>query len=195
MALQPTSHNSMLDQIIPHPESTNFYENAESSSRPHKRLCKRHNSPFPQAAKPSIPNSDVESDHEDLVHDCSAKTGLEATLPEIRTDQEAIDEYEAQRSAERYVREGRLRDQNWTKGKSSIYVDAFNLALDTVLDEENHLFDDAEKALFGYWRKLGYEAQYLSVNNTTVDEYLLIIQAVMSAYSSVRPPPGIGSIP
>ena len=182
MALQPrslTSHNRMLGQSIPHPESTNFYVDSESLSRPHKRLKKGHNSAFPQATKPSIANSDAESDEEDLVHGSSAKSGLEAALPDIRTDQEAIDEYEAQRTAEqaeRDAQEGRLRDQNWTKGKSSIYVDAFNLALETVLDEESHLFDDAEKALFEYWRKLEYEAQYLSVNNTTVNEYLLIIR-------------------
>ena len=37
----------------------------------------------------------------------------------------------------------------------------FNLALDTVLDEESHLFDEAEKAVFEQWRALNYEAQYL----------------------------------
>jgi Fanconi-associated nuclease 1 len=169
----------MLGQTIPHPKSTNFFEDGESSQRQHKRLKKGHSSTFPRANKQSIPDSDVESGEEDLVHDSSAKSGLEATLPDIRTDQEAIDQYEAQRTAsqtERDAREGRFRNQNWTKGMSSIYVDAFNLALETVLDEENHLFDDAEKALFGYWRKLGYEAQYLSVSHTTVNEYLLIVK-------------------
>lgn len=172
----------MLRQSIPNLKSTNLYENGESSPRPNKRLKKEHSSAFPQAATPSIPNSDIESDDENLVHEPSAKSGLEAVLPDIRRDQEAIDEYEAQRAAEQVEKdthEGRLQDQNWTKGKSSIYVDAFNLALETVLDEENHLFNDAEKALFGYWRKLGYEAQYLSVN-TTVIEYLLIIKQLRS---------------
>lgn len=182
MTLQPkcsASHNRMFGQPIPHPESTNFYEHGERSPRPQKRLKKGHFSVFQRAPKPSIPDSDVESDEEDTVHDSSTKTGLEAALPDIRTDQKAIGEYEAQRTAEqaeRDAREGRFQDQNWTKGKSSIYVDAFNLALETVLDEENHLFDDAEKALFGYWRKLGYEAQYLSVNSTTTNEHLLTIQ-------------------
>jgi Fanconi-associated nuclease 1 len=160
-------------------KSSIFYEDGESSSRSHKRLKKGDSSAFPRAAKPSIPDSAAESDEEDLVHGSSTKSGLEVALPDIRTDQEAIDEYEAQKTAaqaERDARGGRLRDQNWTKGKSSIYVDAFNLVLETVLDEESHLFDDAEKALFGYWRKLGYEAQYLSVNTTTMNEHLLIIR-------------------
>jgi Fanconi-associated nuclease 1 len=48
--------------------------------------------------------------------------------------------------------------------KSSIYVDAFNLALDTVLDEESHLFDEKEMDVFRQWRELDYEAQYLWVS-------------------------------
>jgi len=153
----------MLGRHIPQLEST-LYEDGESSPRQHKRLKKGHSSDFPRPAKLSIPDSDAESDEEDLVHGSSTKSGLETALPDIRTDQEAIDEYEAQRAAEQAekdVRDGRLQDQNWTTGKSSIYVDAFNLALETVLDEESQLFDDAEKALFEHWWKLGYEAQYL----------------------------------
>lgn len=49
----------------------------------------------------------------------------------------------------------------WTKGQSSIYVDAFNLALDTVLGHESHLFNEREMQIFKSWRQLGYEAQYL----------------------------------
>ena len=54
-----------------------------------------------------------------------------------------------------------LNHRNWTKGKSSIYVDAFNLALETVLDDERHLFDEKEMEVFNQWRVLHYEAQYL----------------------------------
>ena len=57
----------------------------------------------------------------------------------------------------------RLRDGAWQKGKSSIYVDAFNLALETVLDEESHLFNEAEMEIFTQWRELSYESQYLYV--------------------------------
>lgn len=47
--------------------------------------------------------------------------------------------------------------------RSSIYVDAFNIALDTVLEQEEHLFNEKEKAVFAAWRGLDYEAQYLWV--------------------------------
>ena len=47
------------------------------------------------------------------------------------------------------------------RGRSSIYVDAFNLALETVLEEESHLFNEPELAVFDNWKALDYEAQYL----------------------------------
>ncbi|CAK7271917.1 hypothetical protein SEPCBS119000_004852 [Sporothrix epigloea] len=47
--------------------------------------------------------------------------------------------------------------------RSSIYVDAFNIALDTVLEQEGHLFSEKERAVFSAWRGLDYEAQYLYV--------------------------------
>lgn len=72
-------------------------------------------------------------------------TGLESSLPQL-TDYEAI-----------------TREENSGLRRSSIYVDAFNLALDTVLDEEGYLFDEREHEVFGRYRKLDYEAQYLYV--------------------------------
>lgn len=47
------------------------------------------------------------------------------------------------------------------KYKSSMYVDAFNLALDTVLQDELHLFSDAEQEVFAKYRSLEYEPQFL----------------------------------
>ncbi|CAK7270993.1 hypothetical protein SEPCBS57363_004387 [Sporothrix epigloea] len=47
--------------------------------------------------------------------------------------------------------------------RNSIYVDAFNIALDTVLEQEGRLFSATEKAVFAAWRDLDYEAQYLYV--------------------------------
>ena len=44
---------------------------------------------------------------------------------------------------------------------SSLYTDAFNLALDTVLAEESHLFSEQETEVFQKYRSLPYEAQYL----------------------------------
>lgn len=47
------------------------------------------------------------------------------------------------------------------KYKRSMYVDAFNLALDTVLQDELHLFSDAEQEVFAKYRSLEYEPQFL----------------------------------
>lgn len=165
----------MLGQRIGHPKSTNFYEDENRSPRPTKRLKRDETDDTTDSAhviSPShrnrnriIPDSDADSDvdHEPIVEK-SRKTDLESALPQINTDQEAIDEYEASRAAEAEEKDtagNRLNNRKWIKGRSSIYVDAFNLALETVLDEESHLFDEAEKALFEYWKDLSYEAQYL----------------------------------
>ncbi|KAF7587563.1 hypothetical protein BBP40_007052 [Aspergillus hancockii] len=92
----------------------------------------------------------------------ASQTELESSLPAIDTDSHAIEEYEASQEEEPGLRE-RLQDSKWRKGKSSIYVDAFNLALETVLDEEAHLFSEAEMEVFKQWRELFYESQYLYV--------------------------------
>ncbi|KAI5804461.1 hypothetical protein EDC01DRAFT_643509 [Geopyxis carbonaria] len=47
--------------------------------------------------------------------------------------------------------------------KSSMYVDAFNLTLDTVLTDESYLFSEEEAAIFATYRSLEYEAQHLYV--------------------------------
>ncbi len=91
-------------------------------------------------------------------------TPFESSLPPVEMDQEAIEEYEALRASQvekpdRTTLEPDTR--KWVRGRSSIYVDAFNLALDTVLEDEAALFDDKEKEVFERWRQLGYEAQYL----------------------------------
>ncbi|KAK0613017.1 VRR-NUC domain-containing protein [Bombardia bombarda] len=98
-------------------------------------------------------------------------TALEDSLPAIRIDKEAIEEYEAMRASQASQPEwdeaqdtaARIESRQWVRGKSSIYVDAFNLALDTVLKDEAHLFDDNEKCVFEHWRDLSYESQYLYV--------------------------------
>jgi fanconi-associated nuclease 1 len=88
---------------------------------------------------------------------------LESALPPVKTDKKAIEEYEAMRAAEDVPEDlkARLSQRSWTKGKSSIYVDAFNLALETVLEDERHLFDEKEIEVFSQWKGLEYEAQYL----------------------------------
>ncbi|KAK3311129.1 VRR-NUC domain-containing protein [Chaetomium strumarium] len=96
------------------------------------------------------------------------QTALDLSLPSIVTEEEAIEEYEALRASQASLGEEnaastRIDNPQRVRGKSSIYVDAFNLALDTVLEDEAHLFDDKEKYVFEQWRALGYEAQYLYV--------------------------------
>lgn len=76
--------------------------------------------------------------------------GLDASLPKV-TDFEAI-----------------KQEEESERRKSSLYVDAFNLALDTVLEDESYLFSDEENAIFGTYKSLDYEAQYLyaSISDT-----------------------------
>jgi fanconi-associated nuclease 1 len=93
-------------------------------------------------------------------------TELESALAPVKTDKEAITEYELMRAAEEVIPTNlkeRLDTRKWAQGKSSIYVDAFNLALETVLEDEGHLFDEAETEVFNQWRSLDYDAQYLLV--------------------------------
>ncbi|KAK8219785.1 hypothetical protein M8818_000759 [Zalaria obscura] len=179
-ASSPSKHNVMLGQKVRHPKSTNFDDHDEYERRSVKRQ-KRSPSPedekllgstsISRAASPDkdarvIPDSDADSDSEDLDNSVASKrTDLETALPPIKTDKEAIQEYEATRAAQEadVGLEGRLSQRKWIRGKSSIYVDAFNLALETVLEDESHLFNEAETAVFTHWRELSYEAQYLYV--------------------------------
>ncbi|KAJ6086001.1 hypothetical protein N7486_010282 [Penicillium sp. IBT 16267x] len=119
----------------------------------------------PRSPSPSTGALDTPPVYETEHPPMSSQTELEISLPEIETDEQAIREYEASQTtndAEPGL-QVRLRDGVWKKGKSSIYVDAFNLALETVLDEEPHLFNEAETEVFTQWKGLSYESQYLYV--------------------------------
>lgn len=118
--------------------------------------------PLPSDSSREITDSEAESDRDETFPRSSQQTDLESTLPPITTDKEAIAGYEARRATEGELdlRE-RLGQRNWIRGKSSIYVDAFNLTLETVLEDESHLFNEAEMAVFSHWNSLCYEAQYL----------------------------------
>lgn len=119
----------------------------------------------PDIYRDEIPDSDVEDDADDDEYVVpQQQTELESTLPPVKTDKEAIEEYETMRMADQDVPEDlkdRLGQRSWSKGKSSIYVDAFNLALETVLADERHLFDEKELEIFDQWWELEYEAKYL----------------------------------
>lgn len=175
----PSSHNAMLGLKVKHSKSTNYDDGDDDiEARPVKRL--KRSPPDDEESLSltlgrddrldgvarEIADSDADSEAEDLelVAATEKKTDLETAYPPIKTDKEAIAEYEATRAAEEgdvQSIEGRLSQRKWIKGKSSIYVDAFNLALETVLQDESHLFDEAEMAVFAHWRELSYEAQYL----------------------------------
>lgn len=91
-------------------------------------------------------------------------TDFEVALPPTEANEEAIEEYEALKSSQNNAGEGSVEGKPaplWVKGRSSTYVDAFNLALDTVLEEESALFSSREREIFDQWRKLDYQAQYL----------------------------------
>ena len=186
MALQsrsPSVHKHILGQRIRHPPSTKFDEEFPTpEAKRLKRLdssdsvssLQRHSedeADEPETIKATekrgriVPDSEGESEIDDEPGETSRKTDLESALPPVKTDKEAIQEYEATRAAETadLGLNERLGQRKWIQGKSSIYVDAFNLALETVLDEESHLFNEAEIALFENWRSLSYEGQYLYV--------------------------------
>ncbi|KAL8739430.1 MAG: hypothetical protein Q9184_008603 [Pyrenodesmia sp. 2 TL-2023] len=169
----------MLGQRIAHPPSTKFDEDFElpaakrvkrldcidtSPSRAQSDEESFNNSPLSRSRRNEIADSEAESDEEVQQIPHGSQTELESALPPVKTDKEAIAEYEASRAAEVGLDlQGRLGQRIWVPGKSSIYVDAFNLALETVLDEESHLFDEAEMAVFHRWRDMSYEGQYLYV--------------------------------
>jgi fanconi-associated nuclease 1 len=129
----------------------------------------------PRRTRAVVPDSDDEDeDEDDAHHDTSThphlETALESALPYVKADADAIEEYEAMRASQLSAEdtadarpESDPGRRKWVMDKSSIYVDAFNLALDTVLEDEAHLFDEKEMAVFAEWRVLDYEAQYLYV--------------------------------
>ncbi|KAF2874937.1 hypothetical protein BDV95DRAFT_626524 [Massariosphaeria phaeospora] len=165
----PAKHNQMLGRFIKHPPSTNFEGERE---RPTKRQKLDGDAEARTATTPrrfgrrEVPDSDAEEDDAIEPAPDAQRTDLESALPAVTLDAEAIEAYEVFKASQEQDAESaqeRLQDRKWVRGKSSIYVDAFNLALDTVLDEESHLFDEAEMDVFQQWRALNYEAQYLYV--------------------------------
>ena len=125
-------------------------------------------SPAHPAPRREIPDSEGQSDDEAVEDEAprASQTDLEQALPPIRTDREAIEEYESMRHAEivsSSPANGPPSSGPWVKGKSSIYTDSFLMALDTVLDEESHLFNLEEMRVFDSFRSMSYEAQYLYV--------------------------------
>ncbi|KAL9577587.1 MAG: hypothetical protein Q9212_006270 [Teloschistes hypoglaucus] len=175
----------MLGRRIAHPPSTNFDEDFPiPAAKRTKRLDNvdgstlrlspegghHDGSPRPSFRRTENADSEAESDTEEEQIPIASQTELESALPLVKTDKDAIAEYEATRAAETDLDlHSRLGQRKWVQGKSSIYVDAFFLALETVLDEESHLFDEAEMAVFQKWRDLSYEGQYLLPHGIVLD--------------------------
>lgn len=167
----PSKHNQMITRFIKHPKSTNYDGEKDRPEKRQKTGDSPRKPPPPtprKAAKHEISDSDAEDDDKDIKteekDDKEHKTDLESALPEVKVDDETIQAYEAFKASQQdntAKPEERLEKRAWIRGKSSLYVDAFNLALDTVLEDESHLFDEAETDVFRVWRELSYEAQYL----------------------------------
>lgn len=122
----------------------------EPSDRPVKRL--RHESSAGSGLELTTPEDELQEkdliipkEEHDVVKEDQDKSGLDSSLPSIHESEAAIEE-ELKKSG---------------KYTSSLYTDAFNLALDTVLEEESHLFSEEEAEVFAKYRSLPYEAQYL----------------------------------
>lgn len=167
---------------IPHPPSTRFDENDAvdndfPSPVPKRRKIELDSngsnrktpirSPWKGLLKHGLPDSDDEHEDDKPDDDRPTTTQLETVLPPVGTDEEAIEAYEAYKAGQvedaPETLHSRMDKMKWVRGSSSIYVDAFNLALETVLEQEGHLFDEAEKTVFDCWQHLDYEAQYLYV--------------------------------
>jgi len=165
----------MFGRRVPHSASTKFNDDdtrpskrvktVESTDNEDSRDVSEDEAPprSPRIFRDTIPDSDDDGEFDEDLPAPQRPTELESALPPVKTDKEAIQEYEAMRAAENIPDDlkDRLSNKSWAKGKSSIYVDAFNLALETVLEDERHLFDEKEIEVFKRWRELEYEAQYL----------------------------------
>ena len=174
----PSMHNRLVGTKVPHSPSTNFNDDFPTpSAKRLKRLpkhVKENRNPdrkdvhsYKPGVKDEIPDSEEEEsdDGHQETSNPSRPTQLESALPPVQTDQDAIEAYEAHNAGAQEVDDtkSRFESRSWIPGRSSIYVDAFNLALETVLEEEAHLFNEAEMALFNEWQSLDHASQYLYV--------------------------------
>jgi Fanconi-associated nuclease 1 len=180
-----TKHNETLERRVQHQCSSSRYEYNDMPPAKRRKAVERTDteeqfsldrsdsesiSESLRTYREEIPDSqeddfDEESDEHVRFSD-QRPTELEIALAPVKTDKEAITEYELMRAAGEVIPTNlkeRLDTGNWTKGRSSIYVDAFNLALETVLKDEAHLFDEVEIEVFSRWKALDYDTQYLSV--------------------------------
>ncbi|KAJ3490956.1 hypothetical protein NLG97_g5679 [Lecanicillium saksenae] len=153
--------------------SLNAAPDNEKDGPPLKRLKREESSAVEsQESEQSIFDEEEDQSYTELPWKASATrelaqrtTDVENALPATQSDEAAFEAYEEYKSSQASVKEETSEKTKplWMKGRSSIYVDAFNLALDTVLEEEAKLFDERELDVFEQWKSLDYEAQYLYV--------------------------------
>lgn len=151
--------------------SEHSLQNASSTvERPIKRLKRDGDTELESeealelAVKHDSNEEEALSDEKDQRRAKERVTDFENALPPTEASQEAIEEYETLKSSQSNNGEevpNKKIAPLWIKGRSSIYVDAFNLTLDTVLEEESSLFSSRELEIFNQWKNLNYEAQYL----------------------------------
>ncbi|KAK2751635.1 hypothetical protein FQN55_000357 [Onygenales sp. PD_40] len=163
----------MLDNIDPPPKrlkaegSIGSFFTKSGSGSPASQPEKSPRAATPNGGEDNEEQLEIGNGTEALIS--STQTELEDSLPLVKTDKEAIEQYEASKAQELESEahtsnlQQRYGERKWVKGKSSIYVDAFNLALENVLEDEAHLFDETEMEVFNQWRGLCYESQYLYV--------------------------------
>lgn len=159
------------------PRASRTGDGKQSKNEVHERPMKRARQQGPEVKTESLEDLEPAKADESVIYedgpvegsDAPAKarpTDVENALPATQDEEEAIHEYEAIKASQSSPHSSRGvtapdPSPKWTKWRSSIYVDAFILALDTVLEDESHLFDEAEKEIFRQWKQLDYEAQYL----------------------------------
>ncbi|KAL9045851.1 MAG: hypothetical protein Q9214_001184, partial [Letrouitia sp. 1 TL-2023] len=127
------SHNQMLGQKIRHPASTNYdddyvtpdpkrlkrLDNTDSSLSRRGSDEEDGGTPIsPMVRSNEIADSEAEDGEDDLIFPGS-QTELESALPPVKTDKEAIAEYEAIRAAESTDLDlhERLGQRKWISGK------------------------------------------------------------------------------
>src|ERR1700722_12004298 len=123
----------MLGRLIKHPKSIDFDDDQYGRSLKRQRSDVDNTSESgsaPQSPKfgpREIADSEVDIDNEEDQSPVVAyQTDLESALPPVKTDKEAIEEYEAFKASQNEDNrgiEGRLDERKCIKGKSSIYVD------------------------------------------------------------------------
>ncbi|KAM5351759.1 hypothetical protein ACJ41O_004482 [Fusarium nematophilum] len=160
----------------------------EPDQEPPSKRAKREESPGSESNEESLKTNpiDDESAGDEEHHDIHnhPPTDFESALPVTDGGREAIQEYETIKSSQASAADDETTSKaepSWIKPRSSIYVDAFNLALDTVLEEESHLFDERENEVFRQWRRLEYEAQYLYVQPASNNDLEAAIATLQSS--------------